>query len=254
VQDFTNLEIVKKEGKVDSNRKTAIVVGVLFIIGTVAGILSFGVAGPILDDPDYLIEAAANENQIIIGALFVLVMGFALAMVPVMMFPIFKKYNEALALGSVVFRGVLEAVTYIAIVISWLLLVTTSQEYVKAGAPDASHFQTLGALLLEAGHWIDHILAIVFTLGALMIYYLFYQSKLIPRWLSLWGLVGAALYLAAPLINIFDPQHPTLSVTSGVGILMAPLAVQEMVFALWLIIKGFNSSAIASGSAKTDAS
>ncbi|GAJ16344.1 unnamed protein product, partial [marine sediment metagenome] len=98
-----------------------------------------------------------NENKIIIGALFVLVMGFALAMVPVMMFPIFKKHNEALALGYVVFRGALETVTYIASVICWLFLLILSQEYVKAGAPDASHFQTLGALLLKGNDSISTI-------------------------------------------------------------------------------------------------
>ena len=84
-----------------------------------------------------------------------------------------------------------------------------------------------------------------------MYYYVFYRSGFIPRWLSVWGLIGAILYLAAALLNMFDPQHPTLSVTSGLGILMAPLAVQEMVFALWLIVKGFNPSAIASLSVKT---
>ena len=231
----------------NTHRKTAIIVGVLFIIGTVSGVLSFGAfLGPFLDDPDYLTNAAANESQIIIGALLVLVMGFPLAMVPVMLFPIFRKHNEVLALGSVVFRGVLEAVNYIAITIGWLLLITFSREYVKAGAPDASYFQTLGTSLLDALHWFDHTLAIVFSLGALMIYYLFYQLKLIPRWLSLWGFIGALLYIAAPLLNLFDPQHPTLTVTSGVGILMAPLAVQEMVFALWMIVKGFNPSAIVS--------
>jgi hypothetical protein len=232
----------------NTSRKTAIIVGVLFIIGTVAGVLSFGISGPILSAPDYLIKIAANENQMLIGSLFVLIMGFPLAMVPVMMYPIFKKHNEVLALGSVIFRGVLEAVSYIVIVIIWLLLISLSQAYVKAGAPDASSFHTLGALLLEACHWLDHILAIVFSIGALMIYYLFYQLKLIPRWLSVWGFAGAILYLAAPLLNMFNPQHPTLSVTTGVGRLMAPLAVQEMVFALWLIVKGFNSSAIASQS------
>jgi hypothetical protein len=224
-------------------RKTAIIVGVLFIIGTVAGALSLPFLGGFIDDPDYLINVSANANQVIIGVLLILIMGFALAMVPVMLFPIFKKHNEALALGSVVFRGALEAVTYIAIVIGWLLLLTVSQEYVKAGAPDASYFQTLGTLLLEADVWSNQILRIVFSLGALMIYYLFYQSKLIPRWLSVWGLIGAILYLAVPLLRMFG---------SELGILMAPLGVQEMVFALWLIVKGFNSSAIASESAKTD--
>ncbi len=227
----------------NTSKKTARIVGVLFIIGTVAGVLSGVFTGPILvlDDPDYLIKVSANENQIIIGMLLVLIMGFALAMVPVMLFPIFKKHNEALALGSVVFRGALEAVTYIAIVISWLLLIILSQEYVKAGAPDASYFQTLGTILLEAVDGINQILAIVFSLGALMIYYLFYQSKLIPRWLSVWGLIGAILYLAQPLLGMFG---------SVLEILFAPLAVQEMVFAVWLIVKGFNPSAIASKSAK----
>ncbi len=227
----------------NSYRKTAIIVGVLFIIGTAAGVLSVVLTGSILDDPDYLIEVSANENQIIIGALFVLIMGFALAMVPVMLFPIFKKHNYALALGAVVFRGALEAVTYIGIAISWLLLLTLSQEFVKAGAPDASFFQTSGELLLAAGDWIGQMLSLVFSLGALMIYYLFYQSKLIPRWLSGWGLVGAILFLATPLLSMFG---------YGLGILVAPLAVQEMVLAVWLIVKGFNSSAIASESAKTD--
>jgi hypothetical protein len=216
-----------------SSRKTAIIVGVLFIIGTIAGVLSVLFTGPILDDPDYLTKVASNQNQIIMGVLLVLIMGFALAMVPVMMFPIFRKYNEALALGSIVFRGVLEAVTYIAIVITWLLLLTLSQEYMKAGAPDASYFQTLGTLLLIADDWIAQILAIVFSLGALAIYYLFYQSKLIPRWLSIWGLIGAILYLAAPLLAMFG---------FVLEILMAPLALQEMVLAIWLIAKGLNAS------------
>lgn len=223
------------------SKKTARIVGVLFIIGTVAGVLSVVFTGPILADPDYLIKVSANENQIIIGALLVLIMGFALAMVPVMLFPIFKKYNEALALGAVVFRGALEAAAYIAIVVSWLLLLTVSQEYVKAGVPDTSYFQALGALLLEAADSIGQILSIVFSLGALMIYYLFYRSKLIPRWLSVWGFIGAILYLAEPVLAMFG---------SELEILFAPLALQEMVLAIWLIVKGFNSSAIASMPAK----
>jgi hypothetical protein len=151
------------------------------------------------------------------------------------LFPILKKHNEALALGVVLFRGALEAVMYIAAVICWLLLLTVSQEYVQAGTPDASNFQTLGAVLLKASGQIGSILNIVFSLGALMIYYLFHQSKLIPRWISVWGLIGAVLYLASGLSAMFSV---------GLGILMAPLALQEMVMAVWLIVKGFNSSPI----------
>jgi len=162
-------------------------------------------------------------------------MGLALAMVPVMLFPIFKKHNEALALGSVVFRGALEAAIYIAQAITLLLILAIGQETVKAGATDASHLQAFGTLLLQADHWLANMLSIVFSLGALMIYYIFYQSKLIPRWLSGWGLIGAVLYLAVPLASMFGFE---------LGILMLPLALQEMVLAVWLIVKGFNPSAL----------
>ena len=111
----------------DISRMTARIVGVLFIIGTVAGILSAVITGPILNDPDFLTKVSENKNQMIIGTFFILMMGLALAMVPVMMFPIFRKYNEALAVGSVVFRGALEAVAYLLKVIIMLLLLTLSQ-------------------------------------------------------------------------------------------------------------------------------
>ena len=96
-------------------------------------------------------------------------------------------------------------------VISWLLLIVLSQEYVQAGTPDAAYFQTFGTLLLKASDVINPILGIVFSLGALMIYYVFYQSKLIPRWLSGWGLIRAVLYLAAGLSAMFKLELEILS-------------------------------------------
>jgi hypothetical protein len=233
----------------NTNRKTAIIVGVLYIIGTVAGILSVVFMTPILDDPDYLVKVSANENQILIGSLFVLTMGLALAMVPVMLFPIFKKFNEALALGYVVFRGALETVTYIAMVITQFFLIIVSQEYTAAGAPDASYFQTLGALLQKGHDSIINILIIVFSLGALMLYYLFYRSNLIPRWISGWGFIAILLHLATGFLIMFHLMSGFSTINMVVNL---PIALQEMVMAVWLIVKGFNPSAIASESAKTD--
>jgi hypothetical protein len=83
-----------------------------------------------------------------------------------------------------------------------------------------------------------------------MLYYLFYISRLIPRWLSLWGLIGAALYLAAPVISMVGSQHWAVSLTSPLGLLLAPLAIQEMVFEVWVIVKGFNAPAVPSKPAK----
>lgn len=229
----------------DIDRKTAIVVGVLFIIGTVAGILSVGFTSPVLDTSDYLRQVSANENQIILGALLVLLMGFALAMVPVLMFPIFKKYNEALALGYVVFRGGLETVTYIATAISWLLLLPLSQDYAKAGGLDASSFQIFGTLLREVGHL--PMTVFTFGLGALIFYYLLYRSNLIPRWLSIWGFIAILLHLATGLLLVFGLQAES-SVWNT--LMNFPIFLQEMVMAVWLILKGFNPSTNVSGSVR----
>jgi hypothetical protein len=218
-----------------SYRKSAIIAGVLFIIGDIAGVMSYVVTGGLLDGRDALTKIAASQNQVVLGALLVLVMGLALAMVPVVMFPVFKKVNEVLALGCVVFRGALETVAYMASAGAWLLLVELSREHAEAASPGAPHFQTLSALL--AGPIPAYLTAIVFSLGSLMFYYLFYQSRLIPRWLSVWGLVGAVLYLASPLLDMFG---------HGFGLLMAPLAVAEIVLAVWLLAKGFSAPAVAS--------
>jgi hypothetical protein len=229
-------------------RKNAIIVGVLYIIGTVAGILCKVFTGPIQDDLNLLTKVTANETPIIMGALFLLIMGLALAMVPVMMFPILKKQNEALALGYVVYRGALETVTTIAMVISLLLLTIFSQQYI-AGAPNASFIQTLGTLLLKGKDTISTISQIVFPLGALIFYFLLYQSKLIPRWISGWGLIAAILWIAVTLLDLFG----IISAWSTVQVVLAlPIGLQEMVMAVWLIVKGFNPSAIASLSAKTE--
>jgi len=112
-------------------RRNATIVGILFIIGMVFGILSVLITEPILDAPHYLSMISSNKTQLVAGAICVLTMGLSLAMFPVVMFPILKKQNYVLALGSVVFRGALEGVIYIGMVISWLLHIVLSQEYVS---------------------------------------------------------------------------------------------------------------------------
>ena len=116
-----------------------------------------------------------------------------------------------------------------------------------AGALGASHFQTLGTLILAERGW-NFLIGtnIIFSLNALILNYMFYQSRFVPRFLSVWGLIGAPLILAAGLLDMFDLIGPFS--TSKI-LLALPIAVFEMVLAVWLIAKGFNSSAIASESA-----
>ncbi len=235
----------------NADRRTARLVGVLYIIGTVAGILSLTVTAPVRDAQDMVISLAANENALVAGALIVLTMGLALAMIPVLMFPILRRHNETLALGYVVFRGGLETVTSMATAISWLLLLALGHAYVQAGVPDLSGFQALGTVLLR-GEAIESVSQIVFPLGALMFYFMLYQTQLAPRWLSGWGLVAALLWLATSLsvtLGLIAGQMSTIQI-----VLALPIGVQEMVLAVWLIVKGFNPSAIAALSARTEPS
>ncbi|MDO9088452.1 MAG: DUF4386 domain-containing protein [Anaerolineaceae bacterium] len=231
-------------------RKTAVMVGILFIIGTVSGILAAVFTAPIMGESTFPLNISASESQWIIGTLLILLMGFPLAMVPVFLYPLLKKHNEVLALGAVVFRGVLEAVCYMGMVISNFLLLSVSQLYGQTGVADTS-MKILGSTLISAGDWASLLLGLVFSIGGMMIYLVFYQTKLVPRWLSGWGFIGAILYFIAHIEGIFGSQQ-VLSLGSGLGFLMIPLAIQEMVFAVWLIVKGFNRTAIAALSANSD--
>ncbi len=229
-------------------RSNAMIAGVLYIVGTVAGILSLVLSQPVRAAQDSLASVAASANQVIVATLCVLLMSLALAMVPVVLHPILRKYNAVLALGYVVFRGALETVATFVTVGIWLLVLALGQLYVQAGSPAASGFSTAAALLLKAGEF-SVVAGIVFCLGALMFYTVLVQSRLVPRWLSVWGLAAVIPYLAAEFLALFALLGP-LSTTAS--LLFMPMAVQEMVLAVWLIVKGFSPAVLAAGAARRD--
>jgi hypothetical protein len=227
-------------------RKTAITVGALFIVCTVASILGPTQASS-ANSPDYLNQLAGNPNQIIIAALLEFIWAAAGAGIAIGLYPLLKKYNGALALGSVGFR-VVENVFVLIGTLSLLSLLTLSQEFIAAGSPEASSFQTLGAMLLALRDWQIHVITgLAFSLGVLMYYAILYRSSLIPRWLSGWGVLGAVLALAATVLASFTRDFGLESADTYLHI---PIGLQELVFAVWLIAKGFNPSAIAALSAK----
>ena len=230
----------------NSYRKSAIIIGVLFITATVTAILgALVLSAPILDDPDYLINGAAKETQVITAMLFELISAAAVVGTAIVIFPILKKYNEALAIGYVGFR-VIEAVLIIVGLVSVLSLLTLSREFVEAGTPDARNFLPLGAVLIALHDWTLYLGPnIILGVASSMLYYLLYQSKLIPRFLSVWGLIAAPLVLVLGVLSMFGlDRFSTISF-----LLASPIALIEMVLAVWLIAKGFNSSAGAPESA-----
>lgn len=230
----------------NTSKKTGTIVGILLLTAIVAGILYVALTEPILGASDYLIRISTSENQVIMGALLQFIMAVACAGIAIWLYPVLRKHNETLALGSVSFR-VIEAILFIIASVGLLSLLTLSQEYVKAGALDAAYAQTLGALILAArARFITGLGAIAFCLGALMYYHIFYQSKLIPRWLAGWGFFAVALHLTAGLLIVFGIEP----FSTIILLLNLPIISQEMVMAIWLIVKGFDFSAIAFEPAK----
>src|SRR4030066_1782008 len=228
-----------------SFRKIAVMTGLIFIIATVAGFLADALT-PVLTGTDYLTRFSAHTNQVAAGVLFRLVAAFASGGIAIAMYPVMKGSNAGLALGSVVFRA-LEAVFYIVGVVSLLAPLTLGQQFTTAGAADRTSLQAIGNLLVSVRDNAALVAVFAFCLGAFMYYYLFFQSRLIPRWLSGFGIVAIILMTAACVLSLFSGNPVT-----GYKPLAFSIFLQEMALAVWLIVKGFNPSAIASLSAKTE--
>ena len=221
------------------------IVGVLFIIGTASGILSLGFIGSTQGSLD-LAKVAADENQVLIGALLIFIMAAACAGTTICLYPVLKKYNEALALGAMGFR-LIEGTLMVAAAVCILTLLSLSKDSVAAGAPVSSYYSTL-AISIQAGYnWIFNVpMLLAWCTAALMYYYVLYQTKLIPRWLSAWGLIGIVMAMAAAFTTMFGLFDPSMPINT---LLNLPIMVQEMIFAAWLVIFGFNAAAFDSLSA-----
>lgn len=228
------------------DRKTATIVGVLFIVATAANLMSTSLTRSLVTAPDYLKTLSASGNQVLVGALFALIAALASASIAIALYPVLRRYNEGLALGSVGFR-LIEGVLYIVDVIGLLSLLALSQAFVTSGSPGDAYFQTISTLIQAGREWATYVLAVsAFSLGALMYYVVMYQSSLVPRWLAVWGGLGAACSLGAAVSILFGLVPYSLPMLA----LILPIAVQEMVLAIWLIVKGFRAPA--SGSAERE--
>ncbi len=223
-----------------SNKKTAKIVGFLFILAAVTAVAGVILYDPILNGPNYLINGSEYANKVILGALMELILVVSVVGTATTMFPVLRKYNETVALWHVCFRF-LEAIIIIIGVISVLSLLTLSREFVAASDPNLSSFQASGIVLNAIHDW-TFLLGPNFMLGinTMMYSYIFYKTKLVPRFIPILGMTGATLVFICALLVMFG-VFPQLSFWGA--ILALPVAANEMILAVWLIIKGFNKPA-----------
>lgn len=215
----------------DSERKTARIVGLLFIIASASPLLAF-VGFLSVYDASYLTLVAMNEVPMIIGVLLMLVLAASAAGIPIAIYPVLKKKSETLALSYFAARF-FEAIFAIFSVINLVAILSLSQAFVDAGSPADPYYSISGTLLLAAFSWSGILLDFPFVLSALILNYMLYKSKLVPNWLSLWGFIGGLVYSGFIFSELF--LHLPMEIFA------APLGLQEMALAVWLIAKGFTS-------------
>jgi len=226
-----------------SYRGNAIAVGVLFILCSAATILSIVPLGATVGAPVDFAKLEGSDNAVVMTALIEFVWAASGMGIAIALYPVLRLFNPTLALGSVVAR-VVENVVILIGTLSLLALLTVSQQ--AAGSADPSSFQATGDALVAVREWAsaDFVAGLAFVVGTLMYNYVMYRSRLVPRWLSGWGLVGAVLILIVHLYAGFTQDFGFSTVNN---VLSPPIGFQEMVLAVWLIVKGFNPSALAAG-------
>lgn len=224
--------------KMDKNKGTAIIVGILFIIATAFLFIGESVYGPVLNSSNYLSIVFSNRMKVILGILLEFTCVVVIPLIPVFLYPILKKQSESLALSYIVFRF-FEAILFFMTQIDKLSLISLSQAYVEGGNTD-QYFVDMGNFIQNRYFWIFSFYLLVFTIGALILYSLLFKSKLIPRWISGWGFATAALLFVGSLAKLFEVEFG-FSEAGFELFFAAPIAIQEMVMALWLIIKGFKN-------------
>lgn len=205
--------------------------GALLLAGLLAGIFS---VAPAVDSTQYLIEAAQNTRQVTLAASFQLILSFAYAGFAFVLYPQVKALGERLAIGFLSLR-IMASVLSIVGILLLLSVLSLSQEFLVHPTQEA---QMLGHVLRASRDHANHVFMVTaLCMGNGLLYVLLWRSKLIPRWLSAWGIIGAGLSVVASMLVLFQAVH---IITPEYLSLNVPTAVQEWVLGIWLMAKGFH--------------
>jgi len=223
------------------NKTTARFVGALFLIAMVTSLGGGMWLDAIITAPDYLETVAAQDTQVLLGVLLELINCIAVVGIAAALFPLMKTHSGALAAGYLGTR-VIEAVVLAIAAIGPLLLVTLSEEYQAAGALDPAAFQVAGTLVMAArGHLASLLTPIFFSLAALLLYLFLYRSRIVPQFISIWGFIAVVSMFTWNMLEAFG-----LSIEAGM-VFALPMILNEIFLGLWLLVKGFDSPALAEG-------
>ncbi|MCP5097751.1 MAG: DUF4386 domain-containing protein [Chloroflexi bacterium] len=220
--------------------------GIFFIVTFLAYGIGSGLIESIITAPDFLSNVYANQTQIVIGViLMAIVHTFLNIGLPIIMLPILEPHNKRLAYGYL--SAAIAATTILAVgALFLLLLIPISDEYVNAGTAVSPHFETIGTLLKQGSFYAYHMGMALWAIGGLLFASVLYKSNLVPQPLSLLGIVGYIVLVSGSVLELIG-HNSTVEIVSVI-----PGGLFEIGLSIWLIVKGFNSSATAFDSAKTE--
>ena len=224
-------------------RTTARIVGAMYLAGFAVGFTGIVLIGSILSGPDHLATLPASSMLLAIAAVLWLMAAAWDAAHGVLMFPILKQHSERIAVGYLGFR-IMDGLIIAIMVLFVLIQIPIGSEYVNAGASDTSSLQALSTVFMQAQLDAYNIAMITLGISGLILCYSFYKTKLVPRFLAVWGLVGYAVILGGSVVEVFGFNLLTIHAIPG--------GLWEMFIGVWLIVKGFNPSAFVSEPANPD--
>lgn len=199
------------------DRKTAVITGLFFILATAMGVTMAVFFGPILQAEAVL----ENAGVVRISVLLNFIMAGAVIAIAVVLYPVLQRTHKTMAVGYLVARTV-EGIVLALGGMAWLGLLTATEAQAGMLMDSSTALFTLGA-------------EVTFGVTALILNAVFLQTRLVPRWLSLWGLVGGGLILALGVLKVLGLPYTAIEAA-----FTAPIALNEMVLAVWLIVKGFS--------------
>ncbi len=209
--------------------------GLLNLAGMIAGVFS---VAPAIDSTDYLTEASQNYSQVVVAAIFQFILSLTYIGFTILIYPVVKNLSDSLSIGFLSFRILAVSVSVIGIVLL-LSTLTLSEFFVQNALEDVSTFSTLGIVLKSTRDAINHIfMVLLLCSGNIILYILFFKTKIIPRWIALWGMGAATLSIFASVLILFNAVD---IITPEYLIINVPTALFELFFGGWLIIKGFNT-------------
>ncbi|MCJ8320172.1 MAG: DUF4386 domain-containing protein [Colwellia sp.] len=219
-----------------TNKKSGVIVGILFLFVFVTSLYGSNLVESLMYDDNYLAIAFANKTTWMLGLIIHFLSAAATIGIVMVMFPLLKQQSIYLAIGYIIFRS-LEALMFVLTEIHSIPVLILSQLSSNAAPESIEMLKLMGDLFQETRSFSYIIGLLFFCIGSLMFYYSMFKSEIMPKWLTIWGIIAIIMAFIISTLNLFNVETPTFIAV----IFYIPIALNEIIMSVWLIVKGFNN-------------